>query len=669
VWSLALNILSYIGLSLRRAPRPIERMQAEVFVPTRLAPMAPGFRLWRSSVTVGELTSTVARYLGEARTRSSFESFAATRRISLQPEVEADVQLMRYAEHQLASAIGAASSRLVLSLLLRKRTVSTQAALKLLDDANAAIHYNREILQTALDHVRQGIAVYDKEMRLVCWNRQFGEILNLPPELTRVGINLEEIVRYNAEQGALGPGDVETLVRARLEHYANDSEPFLKRFVERGLVVEVRTNRMPDGGIVTTATDITPSVVAAEALERANATLEMRVRERTTALTRLNAELGRAKAEAEEANISKTRFVAAASHDILQPLNAARLYVTSLMERQGKGEDGRLIENVDASLDAVEEIFSALLDISRLDTGTMRAEFVSFRIDDLLRQLEVEFAPLAREKGLELKFMPCSRAIRSDRRLLRRLLQNLVSNAIKYTPKGRVLVGCRHRGSNLRIDVYDTGLGIPSSKRRVIFREFQRLDEGAKVARGLGLGLSIVERIGRVLDHKVDLRSAPRRGSRFSVTVPLSSAAPAQAPREVAAPDRGQLSGITVLCIDNEPKVLDGMETLLGGWGCQVLKAPDLATAIAGIAGAGTTLHGLLVDYHLDRGTGLGAIAEIRQRFGADLPAILITADRSPHVRDEARAQDVQLLNKPLKPAALRALMAQWRVQRIAAAE
>jgi len=669
IWSLSLNILTYIGFSLSRAPRPIERMQAELFVPTRLAPMAPGFRLWRSSVTVGELTLTVARYLGEERTRSSFESFAATRRISLQPEVEADVQLMRYAEHQLASAIGAASSRLVLSLLLRKRTVSTQAALKLLDDANAAIHYNREILQTALDHVRQGIAVYDKEMRLVCWNRQFGEILDLPPELTRVGINLEEIVRHNAEQGALGPGDVETLVRARLEHYANDSEPFLKRFVERGLVVEVRTNRMPDGGIVTTATDITPSVVAAEALERANATLEVRVRERTTALTRLNAELGRAKAEAEEANISKTRFVAAASHDILQPLNAARLYVTSLLERQGQGEDGRLIENVDASLDAVEEIFNALLDISRLDTGAMRPEFVSFRIDEMLRQLEVEFAPLARERGLELKFMPCSLAVRSDRRLLRRLLQNLVSNAIKYTPKGHVLVGCRRRGANLRIDVYDTGLGIPSSKRRVIFREFQRLDEGAKVARGLGLGLSIVERIGRVLDHKVELRSAPRRGSRFSVTMPMSSAAPAQAPREVAAPNRGQLSGITVLCIDNEPKVLDGMETLLGGWGCQVLKAPDLATAIAAMAGAAATPHGLLVDYHLDRGTGLGAIAELRKRFRADLPAILITADRSPHVRDEARAQDVQLLNKPLKPAALRALMAQWRAQRIAAAE
>jgi len=670
MWSFLLNILATIGFSTGRAPSAIERMQADLFVPTRLAPMTPSFRLWRSSVTVEELTSTVARYLGEERTRSSFESFAAARRINLQPDAEADFQLLRYAEHQLASAIGAASSRLVLSLLLRKRTVSTQAALKLLDDANAAIHYNREILQTALDHVRQGIAVYDKDMRLVCWNRQFGEILDLPPELTRTGVTLEEIVRHNAEQGALGPGPIDTLVRERLAHYVSESDPYLKRFPDRGLVVEIRTNRMPDGGIVTTATDITPSVVAAEALERANATLEMRVRERTTELTRLNAELGRAKGDAEEANVSKTRFLAAASHDILQPLNAARLYVTSLMEREGDGENARLIGNVDASLDAVEEIFGALLDISRLDTGAMRAELVSFRIDEMLRQLEVEFSPLAREKGLDLQYVPCSLTIRSDRRLLRRLLQNLVSNAIKYTPKGRVLFGCRLRGGNLRIDVYDTGLGIPASKKKIIFREFHRLDEGAKVARGLGLGLSIVQRIGRVLDHKIDLISVPGRGSRFSVEMPLSSAVPlVQAPREFATVDRGRLIGTTVLCIDNEPKVLDGMDALLGGWGCRVLKAPDLATAIDTIAESQVAPNGLLVDYHLDKGNGLDAIIELRRRFGAELPAILITADRSPHVRDAAREQDVQVLSKPLKPAALRALMAQWRVPRVAAAE
>jgi Na+/proline symporter/signal transduction histidine kinase/CheY-like chemotaxis protein len=668
-WSLSLNVLAYVVFSLGRAPASIERLQADLFVPSDLTPIPPSFRLWRSSVTVEELTTTVARYLGEERTRTSFDSYAMTRGISLEGKAEADFQLLRYAEHLLASAIGGASSRLVLSLLLRKRTVSTKAALKLLDDANAAIHYNREILQTALDHVRQGIAVFDKDVHLVCWNRQFGEILALPPQLTRVGTGLDHILRFHAERNAGGAAAVDAFVRERLERYIAGSAPFLERFVERDLVMEVRANPMPDGGIVTTFTDITPSVKAAEELERANETLERRVQQRTEELTRLNTELGRAKGEAEQANISKTKFLAAASHDILQPLNAARLYVTSLIERQGAGNDAQLVGHIDASLDAVEEILGALLDISRLDTGAMKPDILGFRIDELLRQLEVEFAPLAQEKGLRLDFVPCSLAVRSDRRLLRRLLQNLVSNAVKYTPKGRVLVGCRRHRGRLRIDVHDTGLGIPQSKRRAIFQEFHRLDQGAKVARGLGLGLSIVERIARILDHRIAVTSALGRGSRFSVEVPLSAPVPVgqQQQRLPRKADRVQLSGIVVLCIDNDLAILDGMETLLGGWGCRVLKASGLDAAIAVITEAKVTPDGLLVDYHVDDGNGIDAIAELRRRFGSDLTAILITADRSPRVREDARASAIQVLNKPLKPAALRALLTQWRVQRVAA--
>jgi signal transduction histidine kinase/CheY-like chemotaxis protein len=670
IWSLLLNVTAYVVFSLGRVPASIERVQADLFVPSQLTPIPPSFRLWRSSVTIEELVTTVARYLGEERTRTSFGSYALTRGISIDSKAEADFELLRYAEHLLASAIGAASSRLVLSLLLRKRTVSTKAALKLLDDANAAIHYNREILQTALDHVRQGIAVFDKNLHLVCWNRQFGEILALPPQLTRVGTPLDHLLRFHAEHGAADRDVADVFVRERLARYVASSEPFLERFAERDLVMEVRANPMPDGGIVTTFTDITPSVKAAEELERANESLERRVRERTEELTRLNTELGRAKGEAEQANVSKTRFLAAASHDILQPLNAARLYVTSLIERHGGGNDAQLVGNIDASLDAVEEIFGALLDISRLDTGAMKPEITGFRMDELLRQLEVEFTPLAQERGLRLQFMPCSLAVESDRRLLRRLLQNLISNAIKYTPRGRVLVGCRRRRRRLRIDVYDTGLGIPSSKKRAIFQEFHRLDQGAKVARGLGLGLSIVERIARVLDCKIGVVSTVGRGSHFSVEAPLSAAVPVKQHQRMARDvDRIQLSGITVLCIDNDLTILDGMETLLGGWGCRVLKAPDLATAIAVTGEAKISPDGLLVDYHLDDGSGVTAIKELRRRFGAGLTAILITADRSPQVREEARVNGVQVLNKPVKPAALRALLTQWRMQRVVAAE
>ena len=670
VWSLGLNIIAYLFFSLSRAPASVERLQANLFVPSERDPITPNFRRWRSSVSVKELTTTVARYLGDERTRNSFEHFAGTRRINLDPEAEADFQLLRYAEHLLASAIGAASSRLVLTILLRKRALSTSRALKLLDDANAAIHYNREILQTALDHVRQGIAVFDKDLRLVCWNRRFGDILDLPPDFIQAGVGLEDILRFNAEQTAGAQSPSEDALRARLTQYLSDVEPFLERFAARGLVIEVRANKMPDGGMVTTFSDMTPSVEAAEALERANETLERRVRERPEALTRLNAELARAKGEGEEANISKTRFLAAASHDILQPLNAARLYITSLSERQGSGEDARLVGNIDASLEAVEEIFGALLDISRLDTGALKPEIVSFRIDDLLRQIEVQFAPLARENGLDLIFAPCSLTVKSDRRLLRRLVQNLVSNAIKYTLDGRVLVGCRRRRGRLRIDVWDTGLGIPQAKKREIFKEFHRLDQGAKAARGLGLGLSIVERIARVLDHKIELVSVVGRGSRFSVEVPVA-AVPAAVPvqHEIARADMRQLAGTAVLCVDNDASILDGMQTLLEGWGCKVLKAPELEAAIARVAETKTCLDGLLVDYHLDEGNGIDAIMELRRCFGADLPAILITADRSLRVRNDARVRDIQVLNKPLRPAALRALLAQYRVRRIAAAE
>jgi CheY-like chemotaxis protein/two-component sensor histidine kinase len=345
--------------------------------------------------------------------------------------------------------------------------------------------------------------------------------------------------------------------------------------------------------------------------------------------------------------VSKTRFVAAASHDISQPLNAARLYVTSLIERHGGGEDASLIGNIDASLEAVEEIFSALLDISRLDTGAMKPELADFRIDELLHRLEVEFAPMAREKGLDLIVMPCSLNVRSDRRLLRRLLQNFISNAIKYTPTGRVLVGCRRQGGHLRVDVYDTGIGIPPAKHRAVFKEFHRLDQGARVARGVGLGLSIVQRIARVLDCEITLKSNPGQGSRFSVAAPRAAA------------------------IDNERAILDGMETLLSGWGCRVLKGVDLAEAMAALAASGLEPDGLLVDYHLDGGNGIATIRRLRghlgQSDGRDVPAIVITADRSARVRDEARAEGAHVLNKPLKPASLRALMMQWRVLRVAA--
>jgi len=670
LWSLALNGLCFVVVSLMRKPSSIERVQADLFVPGDRAPMTPNFRRWRTTVTVQDLLGTVAQYLGPERAQSEFDSFAAAQRMALERSAPADFRLLRHAEHLIASSIGAASSRVVMSLLLRKRTVSAKAALKLLDDAHAALHFNREMLQTALNHVRQGIAVFDAELQLVCWNRQFGDLLQLPPYVVQNGVPLRDILEALDSPAGPAAGRASHLIETRLAAYTTEGAPYLERLAGRNLVIEVRANRMPGGALVITFSDITPSVEAAEALERANASLENRVRERTEELTRLNSELARAKGAAEDANISKTRFLAAASHDVLQPLNAARLYVTSLVERQIGGDNVRLVENIDESLEAIEDILGALLDISRLDAGAMASSISSFRIGDLMRSLEIEFEPVARAKELKLTFVPSSLAVRSDRVLLRRLLQNLISNAVKYTPQGRVLVGCRRYGDTVRMEIYDTGLGIPPAKRREIFKEFHRLDQGARIARGLGLGLSIVERIARVLDHAVTIHSNRGGGSRFTVTLPVAQAVTFTAAVTSATPlSRAPMSGTRIVCIDNDPAILDGMKTLLGGWDAAVIAALDQAAAIEAIEAAGEPVTGLLVDYHLDRGNGIGAIRDIRRRFGAEIPAILITADRSPALRAAAAEEKIIVLNKPVKPAALRALIGQWRTRQLTAAE
>ncbi|MHA1545280.1 MAG: hybrid sensor histidine kinase/response regulator, partial [Alphaproteobacteria bacterium] len=666
VWSLAANVFSYVVVSLATRARPDERQQARIFTSEGLHIAAPSFRLSRASVSVRELKATVARYLGDERTLRSFSDYASERKQQTSDDDEADAETRRFAERLLASAIGNASARLVLAINLKRKALKPSGARRLLVDASEAIQYSRDLLKSAIDHVGQGISVFDENLRLVCWNRQFRDLLGIPAELGRVGVPLSEILRHLAEQGRFGPGDVERIVTDRIEKMIVTMQTYQERLSDTGQVIEVRSNPMPGGGVVTTYSDITQKEEAAEALTRANETLERRVRERTLELTVLNKELARAKARAEDANLGKTRFLAAASHDILQPLNAARLYTSSLVERKLNGDQVGLARNIDASLEAVEEILGVLLDISRLDAGALKPEFATVDLGALLGQLQVEFTPQAAEKNLELRVVATTAAIRSDRRLLRRVLQNLLSNAIKYTDKGAIVLGCRRQGDKVRIEVHDTGPGIEPAHQQRIFREFHRLDSARPRPPGLGLGLSIVERIAAVLDHRIGLESRVGHGSTFSLEAPRARAgAVVVRARRKSRTAVANLTGMVVLVIDNDARILDGMKALLGNWGCEVVTAQTSAQARAALRQF--TPDMVLADYHLDDGNGIDAVGDLRAHAGADLPAILVTADRSQLIKARAKQSGLAMLHKPIKPAALRALMAQTRLHRSAA--
>ena len=655
-WSLLVNTFGLVLGSMSRAARPLERIQASIFVPREVSPM-PSLRRFRTTATVDDLKDTISRYLGAERTERSFESFAQRRGRKIDGSEPADMTVIRFSEQLLTSAVGSSSARLVLSLLLQRRDKTVKDAYRLLDDASEALQHNRDLLQTALDQMGQGVTVFDRDFRLICWNRQYRLLLDLPDELGQVGVSLGQVLDHLAERGDIEHG-TEGLALERLNTFARPWQIELKA---SGRILEVRSNPMPDGGIVATYADITARVHADIELKSANESLEQRVARRTAELLRVNEELAQAQMLAEEANLGKTRFLAAAGHDILQPLNAARLYCSSLLEQAGKGPSAAAAANIESALESVEMILGAVLDISRLDAGAMRTKETSFRLDGLLRQIGTDFQPMAREKGLSLRIVPCSLTVSTDRNLLRRLVQNLVSNAIKYTRKGTVLVGARRRGELVEIQVLDSGIGIAPDKLNTVFREFTRLDEGMREAEGLGLGLSIVDRIARVLRLEIQILSHQHRGTRFSVIMPVAEpmAMEAVVTPLRAAEGNQSLAGLAVLCIDNEPRILDGMRLLLEGWGCRVATHGAMPDVSEGERGDPPDV--ILADYHLDRDDGIRVIRRLREAFGSDIPAVLITADRSSDVREKAAALDVVILNKPVKPAGLRTVLRRCR--------
>ncbi len=400
--------------------------------------------------------------------------------------------------------------------------------------------------------------------------------------------------------------------------------------------------------------------------------LENRVRNRTeelhATLRRLeqsNIDLSAAKETAELANLSKTRFLAAASHDVLQPLNAAHLSVSALAEVQTSEEGKKLVRQVERSLETMEDLLRTLVDISKLDAGVVEPEIGDVSLEALFSSLRSDFLPEAEKKGLSLKFRPVNVVVRSDRTLLRRILQNILSNALRYTRSGGVLVGTRHRGDTIRIDVADTGCGIPDDQREAVFEEFHRGTStlaDAGLAGGLGLGLAIVRRMAAALGHPVTFSSKVGRGTIFHIDVPIGMGASAEQAASLADLERPRgygLFGTKVLLVENDLDVLGAMTSLLERWQCHVRTATSTDDALDLLGDTAWVPDIVIADQHLDGGDlGTATIAEVRDYLGRPVPALIVTADGSEPVAKAARAAGIELMRKPLKPAQLRALLA-----------
>ncbi len=655
-WSLLANVGCLVFLSLRFKPSVADRLQAALFLDP-YATSASGIGDWRGRVTVRDLGTIAGRIVGERSTQRAFADYGDRLGRKLQPTESADRPLIQFTERLLASAVGAASARRILMGALSGTGLDIAEAMALMDEASQELRFNRELLSTTLENVSQGISVVDAHMCLVAWNRRYLELFDYPDGMVYVGLPAADLIRWNAEHGECGPGEVDQHVAKRIGYMRAGSPHLFQRIRPDGTVIEMRGRALPGGGFVTTFTDVTAYKHAELALIEANETLEERVDVRTAELSEALVATALARREAEAANLSKTRFLAAASHDLLQPLNAARLFTAALRQHPHLDEEtAKLAERIDDSFRAAEDLLDALLDTSRLDAGTYRPEVGAFALSDLFDSLKIQFAVVAGQRKLGLRVVDSRLSIRSDPQLLRRIVQNFLSNALRYTRAGGVLLGVRRIGEDVRIEVWDSGPGIAADQQARIFDEFQRLEGPSPWGeKGLGLGLSICDRIATILGHGMNVRSWQGRGSCFSITVPRAATVAPKSVQPVLRAGNEQLP-LTVLCIDNDEAILDAMRALLGRWGIDCRTAVGLNEAMVVLDEVQVDL--ILADYHLGEDVdGLDVLQRLRELIVPMPPAAMITADGSTELKQRARALGYPMLHKPVRPAALRALL------------
>jgi len=552
----------------------------------------------------------------------------------------------------LAAQVGAPSARILLGAIADTGRAALPELVDWVEEATQSFQFNHEVLQSSVQNIEQGISVVDDKLQLLAWNDRYVELFAYPKGFLKAGMPITDILSYNAKRGLFNPSSIDKRVsymREGTRHKHIRKQP-------DGKVIELNGAPLPGGGYVTTYSDITEYMAIQKELESAKEDLEERVAQRT-------AELEEAKLQADKANESKTKFLAAAGHDLMQPFNAATLFASMLSKKTQGSELATLSEGVVNSLDNAQSLLSMLLDMTKLDAGVLIPQKTEFAIDEMLSSLVQEFSVIAKQKGVTLRYVQTNVMVYSDKNLLRRVLQNLLSNAVRYTPKGSILVGVRriqteNTEKTIKLCVYDTGLGIAAHQQHEIFSEFHQLDNNK--GEGIGLGLTIVEKICRLLGHQVGLTSLPGKGSCFSVTatrIMHTSGNSKQVLKTESYNKELFLENKRFLLVENDEQVANAMCALLADWGANT----TLITS-------GTEAHNvshqhfdvLIADYHLNYGeNGFDVAAILSEENVSFALKILVTANRSNEIREKAAASQFSYLPKPLKPAALKRLLKQ----------
>lgn len=654
VWSLGVNLALYVLISLVRPAKGVDYMDAQRFVyPEREMAEAEGAQ----QITWGRLRTLLARFMDDKDTRQLDQrlglTLAAAPRDGLVPPL-----LFQRIERELAGAIGSAASRLVLRGLAAHEKVTAATMEDWATEASRLYRFNRELLQASVENIPQGISVIDKELRLVAWNSRYLEIFAYPDGFIRAGMQVQEILRYNAERGLFGQpdADIQAEIRKRLHYLQQGSTYRYQRRQPNGQIIELQGSPMPEGGFVTTYTDITELVRAQEELHLINQELEQRVQERTHALSQANSQLEHAKHVAEQAHISKSKFFAAAGHDLMQPFNAASLFCEMLeqrLTRMGQEDDTKLARQIQQSLQSAEELLTMLLEMTKLESGNLKPELRPVSLPEVLQPLAESFQYLAEDKQLTLAVRLPAVTVYTDKRLLSRIVQNLLSNALRYTDKGKILCGVRHRGPHhLDLQVWDTGRGIPEDQQSVIFEEFHQVERHADNP-GLGLGLAIVDRMCRLLDIPIQIHSKVGHGTCFSIRLPVYSWQDTRIKRSRPQMERQDtwLTGQRILLLDNDEPLRQALASLFMEWGAEVDACHTIDEALL----VSDQPDLLVVDYHLDdHAVGTDGIVQIRAHWGHAIPALLSTADPDESIREQVIELSAAFLPKPLKQAALR---------------